>query len=290
VFVVRAQRKVFQRWKQKTLWAKSGKATIANHGDIAKDAGMIPAEAAPPSPPDQPAVNAQTTVPGDGSRLVVLDPGHGAEEVGSVYRFSDGVVLQEKNLNLDIALRVAALLKDAGYRVVLTRDSDSGVNTQDLDLNGDDEVNVRDDLQARVDIANREEANVLVSIHCNGFDYSYLRGTEVYYDEDRSFSANNERLAEIVQRSLVSSIRDAGYETADRGIKTDVSVLQGEHFYLLGPAVEGIARPSQMPAVIGESLFLTNPGDAAQLRSDVMIEAIVRGYAAAISHYLATDR
>ncbi|MCL4535846.1 MAG: hypothetical protein M1370_11900 [Bacteroidetes bacterium] len=51
VFVIRTQRAVFQRWKVDVPWAKAGEVTIANGGDIAKELGLVPPDAAAPEPP-----------------------------------------------------------------------------------------------------------------------------------------------------------------------------------------------------------------------------------------------
>jgi hypothetical protein len=60
----------------------------------------------------------------------------------------------------------------------------------------------------------------------------------------------------------LSRLAAAGYKTHDRGARTDASLLGGGALFLLGPKSSIIARPSQMPAILGESLFLTNPADA----------------------------
>jgi len=288
-FVVRLQRAVIQQWKVNTPWAKAGEVTIANGGDIGKQSGILPADALQPSGPDGAVAVPQAIAPASGARTVVIDPGHGDKEIGASYRFADGVVLLEKDINLKIAQRVATLLRGAGYRVVLTRDADVAVNRTGADLNGDGKVTADDDLQARIDIANKEKANVLVSVHNNGHPSPDQHGTEVYYNDKRPFASKNLRLAQILQRSLVSSLASAGYNTLDRGIRTDASIKQGESFYILGPQGKRIARSSEMPAALGESLFVSNPTDAAQLRSDTMIQAIARGYAVGISQFLSTD-
>ena len=81
---------------------------------------------------------------------------------------------------------------------------------------------------------------------------------------------------------------DAGYPTIDRKATTDSSILGSQlHFYLLGPRSDIIKRPTEMPAVIGESLYLTNDEDASALRSDKVLDAIARGYVGAVKAYFA---
>src|SRR5215212_7489207 len=88
--------------------------------------------------PQGPPVAAKTARP-----LVMLDPGHGGAETGAVG--PNG--LREKDVNLAIAKRVAALLP-AAYRVRLTRSGDRRVNSAGRDLDGNGVVNNDDDLQA----------------------------------------------------------------------------------------------------------------------------------------------
>lgn len=82
----------------------------------------------------------------------------------------------------------------------------------------------------------------------------------------------------------------SGYYSGDRGVKTDRSALGVGHYFLLGPQNRWIARPSTMPAVIGEALFLSNPGEADRLRRPETIDALAIGYAAGIAQYLAASQ
>ncbi|MFN8636873.1 MAG: N-acetylmuramoyl-L-alanine amidase [Chloroflexota bacterium] len=257
---------------------------------ISPNPGGTPTPAAPSPPPAVPtappsSVGASTPgVPGKG--MVFVDAGHGGAEIGASARFDDGRTLIEKDLNLRVATRLAALLRDAGIGVAVSRTVDAQVNTT-RDLNNDTKVNLTDDLQARVDAANASKADVMVAVHFNGIDDPTKKGTQTFYSEGRPFSDRNRALAELVQASLVRNIRGAGYNTDDRGPTSDSRVLgQGSHYYLLGPESPTIRRASQMPAVIGEALFLTNPDDARALSQDKVVESVARGYFEAIKAYL----
>lgn len=219
---------------------------------------------------------------------VTLDPGHGGPEVGASFRFADGLVLQEKALTLRVALRLRDLLEQAGYSVTLTRSTDAPVNLDQRDLNGDGRVGLADDLQARVDRANRASSDIFVSIHFNGASDPSVRGTYTFWNPRRPFADRSQRLAELVQAGLVSALRRAGHPTLAHGARTDASVLGGDAFFLLGPRSSIVARPSQMPAIIGEPLFLTNPQDAAALRDERVVEAVARGYFEGIQAFAAT--
>ena len=88
-----------------------------------------------------------------------------------------------------------------------------------------------------------------------------------------------------MQASLVRT-SGRGLPDADRGATNDSRVLgQGSHYYLLGPESPTIRRPSEMPGIIGEALFLTSPEDAQAIRQDKVLEAVARGYFDAIRAY-----
>jgi N-acetylmuramoyl-L-alanine amidase len=236
----------------------------------------------PPSPAPPPA---SSTPASAGKGTVFVDAGHGGKEIGSSFRFEDGNALVEKDLNLKVGTRLAALLRAAGLGVVVSRTVDAQVNGT-RDLTNDGRVNVTDDLQARVDAANAAKAHLLISVHFNGVDDPSKKGTQTFYSEGRPFTERNRALAELVQASLIRNIRGAGYQADDRGATNDSRVLgQGSHYYLLGPESPTIRRPSEMPGIIGEALFLTSAEDAQALRQEKVLEGVARGYFEAIQAY-----
>lgn len=110
----------------------------------------------PPAPPD-----ASLLTPRTGFQTVVIDPGHGGDDLGA--KGAGG--LQEKALTLDIARRLRGLLESRmGVRVVLTREDDRDVP-----------------LDARAAIANSSKANLFLSIHVNASSASSVAGAEVYH-------------------------------------------------------------------------------------------------------------
>jgi N-acetylmuramoyl-L-alanine amidase len=221
--------------------------------------------------------------------VVVVDAGHGGKEIGASYSFADGFKLLEKDLNLKVATRLGPLLTDSGHAVVFTRTADRDVNDPPRDLTGDDKITLADELQARVDVANAAGADLFLSIHFNGVSNPDIRGTQVFYSDGRDLTDRSRALAEIVDASLVKALSEAGYQTIDRKATTDSSILGGgdTHFYLLGPGSKTIKRPSNMPGVIGEALYVTNESDANALRQDRILEAVARGYAEAVKQYFA---
>ncbi|HEX5414372.1 MAG TPA: N-acetylmuramoyl-L-alanine amidase [Chloroflexota bacterium] len=217
--------------------------------------------------------------------LIVIDPGHGGQEIGTSHVFPDGTTLTEKDLNLTVATKVTALLRAAGFTVIQTRTTDSWVDAKMVDVTGDKKVDLADDLQMRVDIANNAHATLFLSIHLNGNVDPSLRGTTAYYDADRPFANRSQYFATLLNQETVAHLKAVGYNPLNRGVRTDsTAVGEGEHFYLLGPDA---TRPSQMPGALVEGLFLTNDQDAIELRNPKAVDALAQAYAKAIQDYYA---
>lgn len=257
-----------------------------------------------PSPPG--AATAETT-PDPASpaatptrtRVVYLDPGHGGPDTGTGGTTLDGTWVQEKDVTLAIALRTAERLRAAGIEVVLSRTSDElpGLEPQDVlpDGEGLTAEGVLRDLQRRIDHANASGANLLLSIHLNGHVDPAATGTETYYDSTRPFSDESRRLAELIQRHVVEGLREAGYDAVDRGV-FDQTELEAPglgvlpdypHLVMLGPAVPGRLRPSAMPGVLNEVLFLSNPTEASLAQQPEIQDRIAQAYTDAILEFLA---
>lgn len=273
-YAIRLQRAVIQQWKVDVPWAKAGQVTVANGGDIGAEAGFYPVT----------GFDVESPSFSRNGKIVALDAGHGGVEIGTARTDGSGPRLVEKELTLTVALRAAAYLAANGYRVVLTRNSDSRVNVPPRDLTGDAAISMADDLQARIDIANNARADVFISVHFNGFSNPDLRGTAVHYSPGRPQSAQSLKLAQSLQSSLVQGIQAAGYTgVVDRGVQDDSRLFGPRaHLYLLGDTA---TRPSNMPGALGEALFITNADDAAQLAQPSMLQAIASAYAQGIAAY-----
>lgn len=218
-------------------------------------------------------------------RVIALDPGHGGPESGA-----SAYGLVEKDVNLKIALKAAALLRAEGYDVVLTRDTDRA--TSPLYTGGGYGGGLTYDVQARVDIANAAGADLFFSIHNNGSGDPTQSGTEVWYNLDRPFSDRNVALAQLLQQSLLKRIRALGYPAVDRGIKDDSNfrIFRGRSYnlYVLGPGTGARPHePTHMPGVLGESLFISHAGDAAILAQERGLDAVAAGYRDAVLAYFA---
>ena len=208
-------------------------------------------------------------------QTVFLDAGHGGLDPGVVGTSSTGHQVLEKDATLAVATRLAALLRAAGYGVGMSRTRDTTViklSAADSDYGAITSSAVHRDLAARAACANATGANVLVSIHFDGFIDPSVGGTETFYDGARSFAASNRRLATSLQSALVARLG-----AADRGVWTDDQLAaptltgSGEsynHLIELGPQSPGwVDNPSSMPGALVEPLFITNPSEA-QIASD----------------------
>lgn len=214
---------------------------------------------------------------GDRHQTVFVDPGHGGLDPGTAGTTSAGATLEEKDLTLQVAFQLRDDLRRLGYAVVLSRTRDGSV----IALGSDDqaggyltETGGHRDALARIACAAAAGAKALVSVHFNGFDDPSVGGAETYYDADRSFSAENLRLAALVQQGLVASLHAAGWPVPDRGVLTDdgagtafsAEATNYGHLFILGPAQPGWNdTPSAMPGTLTEPLFITRPteGDVA---------------------------
>lgn len=243
-----------------------------------------PAPAVTPRPTATPTPSPQTAFP-KRRKLIAIDPGHGGQYLGAVHRDSQGVSdVLEKEVNLRVGLALAEMLKEAGYEVVLTRTSDTIVNTSGKDLNGDGKVNVYDDLQARVDLINASGADLLLSVHHNSSGTAPMRGTMTIYCSNRPFAERNGRLASLLQSSLLARLREAGYASVpDLGIRDDSTLGKPYgHLSLLGPTTPLLARPSKMPGALGEALFVSDDYEATLLKDGRVLRAIAMAYRDAV--------
>jgi N-acetylmuramoyl-L-alanine amidase len=217
------------------------------------------------------------------SPIIVLDPGHGGPEIGTSHEFADGLLLREKDLNLTVATKTAALLQQFGYKVVMTRTTDSWVDSAMKDVTGDGIVDLADDLQMRNDIANNAHGTLYLSMHFNGINDPAIRGTTIYYDDARPFAKRSQYFATLVSKDVAARLQAIGFTTANRGVQTDSQAVgYGSHFYVLGPDA---VRPTRMPGALAEGLFLTNDQDATALRDPRTLDAIAQAYAQAVREY-----
>lgn len=170
---------------------------------------------------------------------IILDAGHGGFDGGAVA--NDGTV--EKDINLEITLYLAELLKSGGYEVIYTRQTD--VSTDDVET---DKIVARkkSDLKNRLELMHDYPEAVFVSIHLNKFTTSAANGSQVFY------SNKNEKskiLGQMIQGKIVSLLQP---------YNTRVNKQATSSTYILYNAT--------VPAVLVECGFLSNKAELEKLK------------------------
>jgi N-acetylmuramoyl-L-alanine amidase len=243
-----------------------------------------PTAATPPLPP---AANSGGSFSlsrqlGLGIARIVIDPGHGGHDPGARVKG-----LSEADVTLDVALRLEKLFaRQSGVQVVLTRRDDRFVP-----------------LQERTAIANRDNADLFLSIHANANEDASLRGVETYFlnlspdpdaarivaRENASSSqtmhefedivkaiALNDKIDEsrdfatIVQRSLYEKLRASNRATRNLGVK------QAPFVVLIG---------ATMPSILAEVSFMTNRQEADLLKTDKYRQQIAEALYQGVMRY-----
>lgn len=168
-------------------------------------------------------------------RTIVIDPGHGGDDPGTVGY--SGIL--EKDLTPAVALKLCEYLYRGGANVILTKENDEPLNNKEI-----------------VQLANRNKADMFVSVHYNAFSDPGVAGIETYY-----YNGDSVSLAKIMYKSLVNGIKRRG-----RNIKKDT-------YYTIHHA--------KMPAVIVEPLYISNPKEEKLAQSakyqDLIAASIYRG-------------
>ena len=259
-----------------------------------------------------PAIPTAVIPEGERAPVVCIDAGHGGPDSGfSQFWDALGFELVEKNLTLEHAWDLEARLKQRGYTVVMTRRTDVAVNSSGADVNGDGKTAADDtpgsnqdlnrnldEFQARIDICNAAGADLLISVHVNGFTNPNTRGYETWYTAEREFGEQNLEFALLAYNALKEQLAAIGYTIApelERGANPDTAAdvqtpnSAFRHFIITGPAAPGLIVPSAMPGAIMEALFVSNDIDAAVLASPSGRNAIVTAYEQAIVEYFAAN-
>lgn len=185
---------------------------------------------------------------------VIIDAGHGGSDPGKV---GAGDIL-EKEINLAIAKKVETQLKKEKIKVIMTREEDQM-------LTGDaDSGSKAQDMKERVELINRELPQIAVSIHQNSYQDASVHGAQVFY---YSSSQEGERAAGIMQNSLLAF--DADNTRQPKANDT---------YYLL--------RRTQVPTIIVECGFLSNPEEAKNLCLDEYQEKVAQAICQGILEFI----
>jgi N-acetylmuramoyl-L-alanine amidase len=230
---------------------------------------------------------------------VFIDAGHGGPDPGGVGRTSTGKLIDEAPLNVLVATDAATLLRRHGFSVVLSRTGPAAVaRPMPGDLIGAafTPTGRLRDLVARDLCADLAHADLVIGMDFNAASSPAAAGSVTLYDAVRRYAPASLRLAALVQREVLVSLRREGAAVPDLGVHTDVgfgSALTAAdrdygHLVLLGPAKRGyLDTPTMVPAALIEPLFLTDPSEASLADSRAGQEAIGRGLAHAVERFFA---
>lgn len=169
-------------------------------------------------------------------KRIMIDIGHGGKDPGTISSLGD----YEKDLNLELGLRLKKALKRKGYRVYLSRENDEYI-----------------DNKLRAQIANEKEVDIFISLHMNAMENNKeIEGVQVLYYPDQE--TNNEKLGRKLLDQVVAST-----QAGDRGniARENLTVL----------------KFTKMPAFILESGFMTNDEELIRLKDPNYQDKIVKG-------------
>jgi N-acetylmuramoyl-L-alanine amidase len=215
---------------------------------------------------------------------IVVDAGHGGHDSGTL---GPGGI-EEKDVVLDVALRLGAMLKQKlGADVIYTRDDDTFIP-----------------LETRTAIANKAQADLFISIHANSSPDASARGVETYYlnfttsadalevaarenaVSDQSIHQLSDLVKKIALQDKINESREfasdveqslyGGLEDGNPGLK-DRGVKKAPFVVLIG---------ANMPSILAEISFLTNPDDAHELRDPKYRERIADSIYRGVARYV----
>lgn len=152
--------------------------------------------------------------------------------------------ISEAEINLKIVLKLQELLEQSGYTVILTRSDENGIYDLDEESIKNKKIS---DLKNRVQLANKEEADIFVSIHLNKIEQNQYYGWQTFYQESNE---NSKILADKIQNNLNYSIQKEN--------KREILPLSGKY----------IMDNVKVPTVTVECGFLSNEQETKELNTD----------------------
>lgn len=157
------------------------------------------------------------------TKTVIIDVGHGGHDYGNHENGKN-----EKDITLNIALKVKQFAQNSNINIVLTRESDAYISLKD-----------------RVEFINSKKPNYMISLHANGYKNEETRGFEIFVNNNKEQGDTSTALAELISNDLAQTL-------PNRGVKES-------NFYIL--------KHTECPAIMLELGFLTNPKDSKYLNS-----------------------
>lgn len=190
---------------------------------------------------------------------IVVDVGHGGFDSGKIGIHGE----LEKNVNLQIALKLKKILEDDGMSVIMTREDDQGL----YDENASNKK--VQDLQRRCDLINDKKPTLTVSIHQNSYTSPEIKGAQVFY---YTTSIESKKLAEIMQASLIDNVDPDNHREAK----------SNDSYYIL--------KKTSSPIIIVECGFLSNPEEAEKLSDEAYQQKISEAIRIGIREYLGKSK
>lgn len=194
-------------------------------------------------------------------KIILIDPGHGGMDGGA--QSKNGTV--EKNINLSISLKLRKALQDEGFKIVMTREEDKGLYTD----SGKVRKKKNEDLENRCKIKDESNCNMFISIHLNMFPQSKYYGSQVWY----SSNPDSQRLAHIMQENFRNDLRDDS-KRVEKAALDSYKILRCR---------------KDIPSVIVECGFLSNPSDESKLKSEEYQQKIAESLRKSIKSYYASE-
>ncbi|KZE72189.1 N-acetylmuramoyl-L-alanine amidase [Paenibacillus elgii] len=195
-------------------------------------------------------------------KIIALDAGHGGPDGGA--RSKDG--LEEKDVNLAIALHLRDYLQQSGALVVMTREDD-----RDLASPGTKGYSKRktEDLLKRAEFVSKQKSNLFVSIHLNSIPSPRWSGAQTFFYPNH---ADNATLATLIQEEMKRNLKNT-----DR-----VAKQADKEIYLL--------KAMTIPSALVEVGFLSNPGEAQLLRDPTYQKKIATSIYQGILRYYSGEK
>ena len=215
---------------------------------------------------------------------IVVDAGHGGHDTGTIGPHG----LEEKDLVLDVALKLGKLLEDRlGAEVVYTRDDDTFIP-----------------LETRTAIANKEQADLFISIHANSSSDQAARGVETYY---LNFTSSRDALEVAARENAVSeksihelqdlvkkiALKEKIEESREFAADVQKSLYSGLNAKNPGIRNRGVKKApfivligANMPSILAEISFVSNPGDEKKLKTSDYRQRIADSLYKGVAKYI----
>lgn len=203
----------------------------------------------------------------DSEITVCVDPGHGYDDPGALSDYTGE--LFEKDINLTLSLGLADKLRELGYTVIMTRESDTPPDDMESDSRGMYTL----DPNERTALVNESGADVFISLHCNVAEGAPdITGTQIYYCS--SAVPASKKYAQILCDALSEELPDRSSKAVDTHRSSSFAVI----------------RDINIPCVLVETGFLSSPDDSELLTDPEWQENFTAVLADGISRYISENK